>query len=138
MSVNHLSILLLLAGYSLVAVSQDNSLSELYMSSVFTPVSSFTSGVEGPAVDKSGNVYAVNFNHQGTIGRVSAEGQPEVFIDLPGGSIGNGIRFDSHGNMLIADYTNHNVLKVDMSTKKISVFAHEPCMHQPTSVSLKY
>jgi len=103
---------------------------------VFTPVNSFTSGVEGPAVDKSGIVYAVNYNHQGTIGQVTPEGVACVFIELPGGSIGNGIRFDSHGNMFIADYTNHNVLKVEMSTKKLSVYAHESRMHQPNDIAI--
>ena len=34
---------------------------ELFKSSVFTPVNSFTSGAEGPAVDKDGVLYAVNY-----------------------------------------------------------------------------
>ena len=136
MSALHLSLLLLLAGYSLVAVAQKSAPDELFKSSVFMPVNSFTSGVEGPAVDKSGNIYAVNFNHQGTIGQVTPEGEACVFIELPNGSIGNGIRFDSHGNMFIADYTNHNVLKVEMSTKELTVFAHESHMHQPNDIAI--
>ena len=36
--------------------------SKLYKSAEFTPPNSFTHGVEGPAVDKYGNVYAVNFS----------------------------------------------------------------------------
>jgi len=136
MSALHLSLLLLLAGCSLVAVAQKSTSPELFKSSVFTPVNSFTSGVEGPAVDKSGNIYAVNFNHQGTVGQVTPEGAASVFIELLNGSIGNGIRFDSHGNMFIADYTNHNVLKVEMSTKEISVFAHESRMHQPNDIAI--
>lgn len=136
MSALHLSLLLLIAGCFQVAVAQKSASRELFKSSVFTPVNSFTSGVEGPAVDKSGNIYAVNFNHQGTIGQVTPEGVARIFIELSGGSIGNGIRFDSRGNMLIADYTNHNVLKVEMATKKISVFAHEPRMHQPNDIAI--
>ena len=136
MSALHLSVFLLLAGCFQVAVAQKSASRELFKSSVFTPVNSFTSGVEGPAVDKSGNLYAVNFNHQGTIGQVTPEGIAKVFIELPGGSIGNGIRFDSWGNMLIADYTNHNVLKVEMATKMVSVFAHEPRMHQPNDIAI--
>jgi len=136
MSALHLSLLLLLAGCSLVAVAQKSAPDELFKSSVFMPVNSFTSGVEGPAVDKSGNIYAVNFNHQGTIGQVTPEGEACVFIELPNGSIGNGIRFDSHGNMFIADYTNHNVLKVEMSTKELTVFAHESHMHQPNDIAI--
>src|SRR5665647_1404227 len=126
---------LLFSGISLGVVAQEQS-TELFKSSVFTPPNSFTSGVEGPGVDKSGTIYAVNFDHQGTIGKISPSGEASIFIELPSGSIGNGIRFDSHGNMLIADYTNHNVLKVDMATKKISVFANEPRMSQPNDIAI--
>jgi gluconolactonase len=96
----------------------------------------FTPGVEGPAVDKSGNVYAVNFGRQSTIGRVKADGHSDLFVELPDGSIGNGIRFNSRGEMFIADYTNHNILKVDMNTKQISILANEPRMNQPNDVAI--
>jgi sugar lactone lactonase YvrE len=59
-----------------------------------------------------------------------------VFIELPNGSIGNGIRFNSEGYMFIADYTNHNVLKVDMATMEISVHGHEPRMNQPNDIAI--
>ena len=36
--------------------------------------------------------------------------------------------------MYVADYTGHNILKVDMKSKKISVFAHEPKMNQPNDI----
>jgi len=81
-------------------------------------------------------VYAVNFAHEGTIGKVSPAGEGSVFIELPNKSIGNGIRFNDKGDMLIADYTNHNILKVDMSTKQISVFANEPKMSQPNDIAI--
>lgn len=120
---------------SLAACAQ-NSSSELFKSAVLTPVNSFTSGVEGPATDKSGVVYAVNLDHQGTIGQITPEAKASIFIELPGGSIGNGIRFDSRGNMLIADYINHNILKVDMKIKMVTVFAHEPRMTQPNDIAI--
>jgi len=110
--------------------------SGLYKSVVVTPVNSFTIGVEGPAVDKNGILYAVNYGRQGTIGKVTPEGVAEIFVVLPEGSIGNGIRFGSHGNMLIADYTGHNILKVNMKTKEVSVFAHEPVMSQPNDIAI--
>ncbi len=47
---------------------------------------------------------------------------------------GNSIRFGKDGNMYVADYTGHNILKVDMKSKKISVFAHEPKMNQPNDI----
>lgn len=109
---------------------------QLFISQEFTPVNGFTSGIEGPACDADGNLYAVNFERQGTIGKVTPDGQATVFVELPEGSIGNGIRFDSHGFMYIADYTNHNVLKVDMKTRDISVHAHEPKMNQPNDLAI--
>jgi sugar lactone lactonase YvrE len=120
---------------TLLGCAQQNKL-EMFKASTFTPVNSFTNGCEGPAVDKDGNVYAVNFAKEGTIGKVSPDGKPELFVELPQGSTGNGIRFDSKGDMFIADYTGHNVLKVDMKTKNISVFAHEPTMSQPNDIAI--
>ncbi|MDP6447346.1 MAG: SMP-30/gluconolactonase/LRE family protein, partial [Pirellulaceae bacterium] len=38
--------------------------------------------------------------------------------------------------MYIADYPNHNVLRVDMRTKQIKVFAHEPKMNQPNDLAI--
>ena len=109
---------------------------ELFVSSEFTPENGFTSGVEGPACDADGNLYAVNYERQHTIGKVTPEGKASVFVELPTGSIGNGIRFNSEGYMFIADYTNHNVLKVDMDTREITVHAHEPTMNQPNDLAI--
>jgi len=121
---------------TLLGCAQQNKIAETFKASTFTPEKSFTSGCEGPAVDKNGNIYAVNFLKEGTIGKVTPEGKPELFVELPNGSTGNGIRFDSRGNMYIADYTGHNVLKVDMATKKITVHAHEPTMSQPNDIAI--
>lgn len=96
----------------------------------------FTRGIEGPAVDATGNLYAVNFAEQGTIGVVTPDGAASIFVNLPSGSVGNGIRFDKSGIMYIADYPRHNILKVDPSTKEISVFAHEPAMNQPNDIAI--
>jgi len=108
----------------------------LYVSEPFTALNGFTSGIEGPACDAAGNLYAVNYERQGTIGIVTPEGQCDVFVELPNGSIGNGIRFTRAGQMLIADYTNHNVLRVDMQTRAITVHAHEPGMNQPNDIAI--
>ena len=108
----------------------------LYRSMVLTTPHGFTRGVEGPACDAAGNLYAVNFNHQGTIGKVTPDGDVSVFIELPEGCIANGIRFDSHGNMFIADYTMHNIWKYDMSSKELAVFAHDDSMNQPNDICI--
>ena len=108
----------------------------LFQSSVFTAPFGFTDGIEGPATDREGNLYAVNYLRQHTIGKVTPEGECSIFVELPDGSIGNGIRFNRAGEMLIADYTNHNILKVDMLTREVSVFAHDPRMNQPNDICI--
>ena len=115
---------------------EKNSSEELYKSSDLTPVNSFTSGAEGPAVDRDENLYAVNYAKEGTVGKITPAGESTIFIELPNGSIGNGIRFDTKGEMLIADYTNHNILKVDMASKRISVYAHDSTMNQPNDIAI--
>ena len=109
---------------------------ELFVSTELTPSKSFTSGAEGPAVGRTGIVYAVNYAKQGTVGQITVDGKSSLFLELPSGSIGNGIRFDSKGNMLIADYTKHNILKVNMLTKAVSVFAHNPKLSQPNDIAI--
>jgi len=59
-----------------------------------------------------------------------------VFTELSSGSIGNGIRFHSEGYMLVADYTNHNVLKIHLDNRKIEIYAHEPAMNQPNDLAI--
>jgi len=107
-----------------------------YVATPLTKPMEFTSGIEGPACDAEGNIYAVNFAKQQTIGKVTPKGMGEIFVTLPGKSTGNGIVFDTSGRMYIADYAEHNVLRVDMKTKKIDVFAHEDSMHQPNDLAI--
>ncbi len=100
------------------------------------PPASFTHGVEGPAVDKDGNLYAVNFFEEGTIGKIRDKNNAEVLLKLPNGSIGNGIRFDQQGKMYIADYVNHNILRYDNVTKELTVYAHNKQMNQPNDIAI--
>ena len=109
---------------------------DLFKSSAFTSVNSFTSGIEGPAVDKAGMLYVVNFAREGTIGQVTPTGRASVFVELPTGSIGNGLRFNSRGDMFIADYPKHTILKIPKGSKQVSVFANEPHMNQPNDVAI--
>lgn len=108
----------------------------LYTARPLTQPGEFTAGIEGPDCDALGNVYAVNFARQGTIGRVSPQGAGEVFVDLPEGSVGNGIRFDASGDFYVADYTKHNILRVDTRTRKVSIHAHQASMHQPNDLAI--
>jgi gluconolactonase len=119
------------------SASKQSSVSQkLFTPSILTPVNSFTSGAEGPAVDQAGTLYAVNYNHEGTIGQILPSGESSIFVELPSGSIGNGIRFNNRGDMFIADYTRHNILKVERGTKQVSIFAHEPQMNQPNDLAI--
>ncbi len=107
-----------------------------YQVADFTTPGLFTSGIEGPAVGPDGILYVVNFQEKGTIGKVSPESKAELFVRLPEGSVGNGIRFNSSGTMLIADYTNHNVLQVNMHTLEILPLAHNDKMNQPNDIAI--
>jgi len=131
-----LNLLIMLTAISCSSTKKTNGSEELYKSSDLTAVNSFTSGAEGPAVDKDGNLYAVNYSKEGTIGKVSPTGEGSIFIELPNGSVGNGIRFNSKGEMMIADYTKHNILKVDMTTKQLTVHAHDSTMNQPNDIAI--
>jgi sugar lactone lactonase YvrE len=108
----------------------------LYTATALTTAGGFTHGIEGPASDAAGNVYAVNGPGPQTIFKTTPQGVCELFVTLPGKSNGNGIRFGRDGTMYIADFTGHNVLRVDMKTRAISVLAHEDRMSQPNDLAI--
>jgi gluconolactonase len=108
----------------------------LFVATSLTEAGSFTEGIEGPNCDAQGNVYAVNFARQGTIGKVAPDGRSEVFVELSGGSIGNGIVFDRAGKIYVADYVKHNVLRIEPRTRAVTVFAHHGDMNQPNDLAI--
>lgn len=99
------------------------------------PEWTFTTGIEGAAHDADGNVYACNFEKQGTIG-VIRDGRAELFATLPDGSVGNGIVFGANGDMFVADYTGHNILRIRKGMNTPEVFAHEERMNQPNDLAI--
>ncbi|WP_428264112.1 SMP-30/gluconolactonase/LRE family protein [Haliangium sp.] len=103
---------------------------------LLVPPGTFTDGIEGPAVAADGTLYAVKLAGTHDIARVTPDGRAEVFIELPDGAKGNGIRFDADGAMYIADYEGHRVFKVDPTTKAVTVHAHEPNMNQPNDLAI--
>jgi sugar lactone lactonase YvrE len=119
-----------------IIVDSCKSLDLKNTSTDFTKEFLFTKGIEGPAVDSHGNLYAVNFNKEGTIGKVSSNGKPSLFATLPEGSIGNGIRFDKLDNMYIADYAKHNILVISKGTTKAIVYAHDSILNQPYDIAI--
>ena len=104
----------------------------------FVKVGNGPSGMEGPAVNRDGTLYFVNADKNGNIGRAGlSTGQFDILVDsLPNGSFGNGIRFNRAGEMFVADYINHNVLKVDPTDGTVSVYANEDGMNQPNDLAI--
>ncbi len=130
-----LSVRLFLVLFSL-SVSCDNK-ENYYKSQDFVFVGDYTSGLEGPAVDGEGNLYFVNPIHSGSIGKIDTEGNFDLFIEhLPEGSTANGIRFGQDQTMYLADYTGHNVLKVNIQTKEVNVYAHDTLLNQPNDLAI--
>jgi sugar lactone lactonase YvrE len=108
----------------------------LFTAAPLTNTGGFIPDIEGPACDAAGNVYSVNGPWLQTIEKTTPQGATEVFVTLAGESVGNGIRFSRKGVMYVADYTAHNILRVDMRTRAVSVFAHEDRMNQPNDIAI--
>jgi sugar lactone lactonase YvrE len=122
--------LILLATFSSALFAQ------LIQSIDLTAENLFSRNIEGPAVDKKGQLFVVNYLKDGTIGKVNKDGNCELYITLPDGSIANSIQFNSKGNMLLADFTMHNILQVDVKTKSVSVYCHSKEFNQPNDLCI--
>jgi len=106
-----------------------------YVAKDLTAENLFTENCEGPNY-RDGILYVVNFQKDGTIAAVKPTGEVELYVTLPEGSIANAIQFDKKGNMLLADFKAHNVLKVDKKTKAVSVFSHSDQFNQPNDICI--
>ncbi|WP_082746604.1 MULTISPECIES: SMP-30/gluconolactonase/LRE family protein [Stenotrophomonas] len=125
-----------LAAATLITLSSAATAAEDFIARDHVSDGIFTSGIEGPATGPDGALYVVNIGKDGTIGRVDADGKATLFLTLPDGSIGNGIRFGRDGTMYIADYARHNILRVAPGSTTVSLFAHLPDAHQPNDIAL--
>lgn len=115
----------------------DSDLKEqLYLPKPMTLDHAFTEGIEGPASDPQGNVYAVNFGKQQTIGKIDRWGNGVAWASLPNRGTGNGIVLDSQGDLLVADYVEHKIWRVDRVTGAFVLHCHEPTMHQPNDLAI--
>lgn len=117
-----------------ICVSLFGACQSTYVATDHTAENLFTNNIEGPAFDEKGILYVVNFQKDGTVGMVKPDGSAELFLTLPEGSTANSIKFDSKGDMYLADYTGHNVLKVDMTTKEVSTYVHDDRFNQPNDI----
>ena len=97
----------------------------------------FTTAMEGAAHDENGNIYAVGLDcpYRGNVAKVSA-GMASLYLRLPEGSVGNGIVFDRQGDMYIADYTAHNILRKRKNSDTVEVYAHNDAMCQPNDIAI--
>lgn len=131
---------LMLGGPRMAAGQVPAAAETLYVASDYVADGVFTKGIEGPATGPDGALYVVNFAREGTIGRVvpgaDGQGHAELFLELPEGSTGNGIRFDVAGRMYVADYRGHNIFRIDPRDRAIHVFAHDAGMHQPNDIAM--
>lgn len=88
---------------------------------------------EGPAVDKDGNLYVVNYRDWGTIGKITPSGHASVFIDLrkhlPADGDAkpscNGLKIDDDGNIIGAETGTSQVIRIARDGSKVDVLARE-------------
>jgi sugar lactone lactonase YvrE len=122
---------------------------ELFVSKQLTPSNEYTRGIEGPAVNAAGDLFAVNVRRPGTanpdkkgaIGRMkNGATQSELFAVLPNDGVGNGIRFDLQGRMYVADFPNHivHVFEPGSTTAQtyFSAPPSKPAFNQPNDLAI--
>jgi signal peptidase len=127
----------LIACINLLAGPGNAAEEPLFTSKRITPQGEYTAGIEGPAVDASGDLYVVNFRESGNIGRVAAGAvQSALFTQLPAGSIGNGIRFDRDGRMFIADFKKHTIWVIASGETTPRVYFHSDRFNQPNDLAI--
>lgn len=94
----------------------------------------FSKNIEGPSY-RHDSLFVVNYQHDGTIAYIDTAGKVHLYVNLPDSSVANSIKFDSVGNMLLADFIGHNILKVD-ADKKVSVYCHNDRFNQPNDICI--
>ena len=96
----------------------------------------FTQNIEGPNTNERGDLFVVNYEDDGTIGQVLPNGTVTRYITLPKGSIANAIIFDRKGDMLLADWTGHQILRIDRVSRQVTVMCHNPRFNQPNDICI--
>lgn len=107
-----------------------------YASRPLTTPGRFTKNAEGPEFTRDGRLFAVNCEREGTICEVYPDGRVEVFVSLPDGSTANAIRETSSGALMLADYTGHNILRLDVATRRVTTFVHDDRFNQPNDLAI--
>ena len=113
---------------------------ELFVSKPFTPPGEYTTHIEGPAVNADGDLFVVNIKipdagDKGWRHRPGEKRRNDVRVvrsPLPShngvSGVGNGIRFDLHGRMYVADFKNHiiHVFEPGPTTTRRDYFVARP------------
>ncbi|MGF1484780.1 MAG: SMP-30/gluconolactonase/LRE family protein [Opitutales bacterium] len=87
-----------------------------------------TSKMEGAVSDLQGNFYFCNMaadgldvRSRGNIGILPGNRNAEIFVELPEGMRGNGLRIGPDGNLYMADQQGGRLVRIDIETKEITV-----------------
>jgi sugar lactone lactonase YvrE len=107
-----------------------------WVSRPLTAPGRFTNNAEGPEFTRDGRLFAVNCERDGTICEVHPDGRAEVVVTLPEGSTANAIRETSSGALMLADYKGHNVLRLDVGTRRVTTFVHDDRFNQPNDLAI--
>ena len=85
---------------------------------------------EGPAFDKDGNLFVVNYRGNGKIGRITRDGTASVWCVLHElapieghQSRANGLKVDSEGRLVVADAGGGRLLRISSDGKAAQVLA---------------
>lgn len=126
----------LLASLLIIALTPSAFAQELYVSSMFLPRDTFTTSIEGPLMDLSGTLYALNYQRPGTVAAVTPDGEVTLIAELPEGSQGNGTQMDSAGRIIITDKVKHHIFAVDRESHAVSVVVRNDDMHEPNDITI--
>jgi len=111
-----------------------------WVATAITPEKSFTGGIEGPVCDAAGNVFAVSYQKEGTIGKLAPDGTLSLFAVIPNSGRANGLRIDSQGFLIAADYVKHIVHRIDPKTgqflENLTADWKGPQFRQPNDVGI--
>lgn len=88
---------------------------------------------EGPAIDRDGNLYVVNYREWGTIGKITPDGTASVLVDLrkelPADGDRkpscNGLKIDDDGNIIGAETGTSQIIRISRDGKKVEVLVRE-------------
>jgi gluconolactonase len=88
---------------------------------------------EGPAIDRDGNLYVVNYREWGTIGKITPDGAASILVNLrkelpaDGDKLPscNGLKIDDDGNLIGAETGTSQIIRISKDGKNVEVLARE-------------